>query len=185
MSSTRSRVVALGLALVALGGCHMPSGSGPGRKGTALIGSGPQLHGVLGFPHVRPGLRYRFSYPMLKNRGKETVEITRMRLLHVPEGVKVLGYSVYSDLETNGFLLSGRDPGSRKMGDPDFGSFHDYYKRSYSIKPGVLSDKYGSVLVEVTGRVRGHLGGCRVEYKQGDVSYYQDMHCEFALDSAK
>ncbi|MGA5729216.1 hypothetical protein ACPCI1_11285 [Streptomyces seoulensis] len=175
----------LALLLAALGGCHMPAGAESDRQGAALVGAGPQLHGTLGFPDVRPGQRYRFSYPLLKNRSKEAVEFTGLRLLHVPAGVKVLGYNVYSDLETNGFLLSGREPGSRASGDPDFSSFHDYYKKKYSIKPGVLSDKCGSVLLEVTGRVRHHLTGCRVEYKQQGVAYHQDFHCEFALDSAE
>ncbi|MET7612376.1 hypothetical protein ABZX97_14885 [Streptomyces seoulensis] len=141
----------LALLLAALGGCHMPAGAESDRQGAALVGAGPQLHGTLGFPNVRPGQRYRFSYPLLKNHSKETVEFTGLRLLHVPGGVKVLGYNVYSDLETD----------------------------------GVLSDKYGTVLLEVTGRVRHHLTGCRVEYKQQGVAYHQDFHCEFALDSAE
>ncbi|MGW2684594.1 hypothetical protein ACWC6I_15735 [Streptomyces sp. NPDC001414] len=177
--------MALALLLAALGGCRMPDGADSGQQGTALVGAGPQLHGTLGFPDARPGQRYRFSFPLLKNRSKETVEFTRMHLQRVPAGVKVIGYNVYSNLETNGFLLSGREPGDREKGDPDFSRFHDYYKSRYSIKPGVLSDKYGSVLVEVTGRVRGHLDGCRVEYKQHGVSYHQDFHCDFALDSVK
>ncbi|MEU6403663.1 hypothetical protein [Streptomyces sp. NPDC046985] len=178
-------LAALAASLVALSGCHAFGDANSDRRGSALVGAGPQLSGVLGFPDVRPGQRYRFSYPLLKNRSKEPVEVTRMRLLHVPEGVKVLGYDVYSDLETNGFLLSGRVPGSKEAGDPDYSGFHDYYQQHYSIEPGVLSDKYGSVRVEVTGRVRRHLTGCRVEYEQHGVAYHQDLHCEFALDSTK
>lgn len=135
---------------------------------------------VIGYPNAKIGRNYRFAFPLLKNKSKESISITRFRVASVPPGVKVVGYPVYSVYHTSGHQLAYDD--SSHEGGPELDKTPNYAAHPYTIKPGVLSDKYAMVHLHVTGKISQHIKGCEVYYTQDGRSYRQSLNCEFALD---
>ena len=164
------------ILLLAAAGCSTSSV----RTGTALVGQGPGLSGVIGNPNAKVGRDYRFAFPLLKNNSKEPVSITEFRITSLPSGVKVIGYPVYSVNHTSGYQLAYDD--SSHEGGPELDKTPNYAGHPYTIKPGVLSDKYAMVHLHVTGKLSAHVKGCEVYYTQDGQSYRQSLKCEFALD---
>ncbi|GGN32246.1 hypothetical protein GCM10011578_070760 [Streptomyces fuscichromogenes] len=157
--------------------------STPPATGDALTAAGPPAFGILGYPHAKVGMVWRFAFPLFVNRSRTTVRITSVRLDHVPSGARVEGYSVYSAKDTDGYILDSMEGDKNVPGSRDMTTMPDYSGRPLVIRGHADSgDYYAMVRVRVVGRIREHLSGCRVNYTQGGNRYTQEMHCEYALD---
>ncbi|WP_189266958.1 hypothetical protein [Streptomyces fuscichromogenes] len=189
MRLTRSRVLLpVAFVITVLGFCpgsasSTASMSTPPATGDALTAAGPPAFGILGYPHAKVGMVWRFAFPLFVNRSRTTVRITSVRLDHVPSGARVEGYSVYSAKDTDGYILDSMEGDKNVPGSRDMTTMPDYSGRPLVIRGHADSgDYYAMVRVRVVGRIREHLSGCRVNYTQGGNRYTQEMHCEYALD---
>ena len=189
MSSTRTsgRGRALSLAVAALlafaTGCAGSTGGGI-ATGTALQGEGPTTTGAIGFSDVKVGGIYRMAFPLTRNISKQPVSVTGVKLLNIPAGGKLLGYSVYSVKDTPGYRLGYQETAHPTAGDVDLDKYPNYAGHPYTIKPGVLSDKYAVVRLKVTAKVTKPVTGCEADYTQAGRTYHQTLTCRFQLDMA-
>ncbi|MFG2778123.1 hypothetical protein ACGFY7_09720 [Streptomyces prunicolor] len=151
-------------------------------KGTALQAEGPGTSGALGYSDVKVGDIFRMAFPLTRNISKQAVSVTGVKILNVPAGVKILGYSVYSVKDTPGYLLGYYETRHPSAGSVDPGAYPDYAGHPYAIKPKALSDKYAMVRVQVTGKVTGKISGCEADYTQAGHAYRQTLSCRFGLD---
>jgi hypothetical protein len=159
------------------------SGSPEGRTtGTALQAEGPGTNGALGFSDVKVGDVYRMAFPLTRNTSKQPVSVTGVKLLDIPAGVKLLKYSMYSVKDTPGYRLGYQETAHPTAGDIDLDKYPDYYGHPYTIKPGVLSDKYTVIRLRVTGKITEPLTGCEIDYTEGEKDYRQTLGCKFGLD---
>jgi len=149
------------------------------RTGTALQAKGPQTTGVLGFPHARVGKTYRFAFPLFMNRTDAPIVVESVRLAHIPRGVRVVGYPIYSVNDTDGYILDSQDGLTYPR---DMTKMPNYAGKRITVKPHKTSDRYAMVQAHVTGQVQHHLGGCEVTYSQAGKEYRQTLRCDFALD---
>jgi hypothetical protein len=171
-------VFVLSILLAFTAGCT-GGGSGP-STGTALHAEGPPAMGVIGYPNAKVGEVYRFSFPLMRNKSKESVSVTQVKVVSVPTGVKVLSYLVYSVKDTPGYQPSSQD--SDHTDGPDMDKYPNCAGHPFTIKPGALSDKYAMVKIRTTGKVSKHIKNCEVDHEQGGQAYRQVLNCEFALD---
>ncbi|MDX2542197.1 hypothetical protein ACOT81_31420 [Streptomyces sp. WI04-05B] len=134
---------------------------------------------------MKVGDVYRMAFPLTRNISKQPVSVTGVRVLDIPAGAKVLGYSVYSVKDTPGYLLGYQETAHPTKGDVDLDKYTNYAGHPYTIKAKVLSDKYAMVRIKVTGKVTTPLSGCEADYTQGGRSYHQTLTCKFGLDMAE
>jgi len=171
-------------ALLALAtGCAGSTGGGV-TAGTALQAEGPGTSGSLGFSDVKVGDVYRMAFPLTRNTSKKPVSVTKVKLLNVPAGAKVLGYAVYSVKDTPGYRLGYQETAHPTAGDVDLDKYPNYAGHPYTIKPGALSDKYAVVRLKVTAKVAAPISGCEADYTQAGQTYHQTLTCKFGLDMA-
>ncbi|MGQ4484089.1 hypothetical protein [Streptomyces sp. SAS_276] len=149
------------------------------QRGTALHATGPQAVGVLGFPHAQVGKTYRFAFPPFVNGTGTELVVESVKLTQVPEGVKVIGYPVYSVNDTTGYILDSQDGLKYPR---DMTKMPNYAGKPIMVKPHKRSDFYAMTEVHVTGRVKHHLGSCQITYSQKGKKYRQTLRCDFALD---
>jgi hypothetical protein len=133
---------------------------------------------------VKVGGIYRMAFPLTRNISKQAVSVTGVKLLGVPAGGKVLGYSVYSVKDTPGYRLGYQETAHPTAGDVDLDKYPNYAGHPYTIKPGALSDKYAVVRLKVTGKVTKPITGCEADYTQAGQTYHQTLTCRFQLDMA-
>lgn len=170
------RVAVIAGGVLLLSAC---SHAHPAQEGTALRATGPQETGVLGFPHAQVGKTYRFAFPAFENGTAEKLVIKSVKLTHIPEGVKVTGYPVYSVNDTNGYILDSQDGLKYPR---DMTKMPNYAGKPITVRPHEKSDRYAMAMVRVTGKVQQHLKGCEITYVQNKQKYRQTLSCEFALD---
>ena len=169
-------------ALLALAtGCAGSTGGGV-AAGTALQAEGPGTSGSLGFSDVKVGDVYRMAFPLTRNTSRKPVSVTKVKLLNVPAGAKVLGYAVYSVKDTPGYRLGYQETAHPTAGDVDLDKYPNYAGHPYTIKPGALSDKYAVVRLKVTAKVTAPISGCEADYTQAGQTYHQTLTCRFGLD---
>lgn len=157
-----------------LGAAGCSSGVGGPGTGHAIRAEGPLPTGTLGFPDVKQGDVFQFSFPLLNNTSKSPVTVTSWKVVTIPAGVKVIRYAVYSYDDTPGYLTAGYSS--------DFKKYPDYEAKPIVIAPGKQSHRYPSVRVQVAGKITSHLHGCEIDYEQKGHSYQQVLDCDYALD---
>ncbi|WP_200812426.1 hypothetical protein [Streptomyces sp. 3213.3] len=95
----------------------------------------------------------------------------RVKLAQVPEGVKVIGYPVYSVDHTNGCILDSQDGLKYPR---DMTKMPNYAGKPITVEPHKRSDFYAMAEVHVTGRVKHHLGSCtgtaQCSYHAGELN---------------
>jgi hypothetical protein len=174
-------LVAALLVIVISGGCSKPESEGTGHlesEGSSL-GQG-MFDGTLevGFPakDVKPGAQLGFSFPVINNVDKEPVTLLGVKLVHVPQGVKVLRYALLSLHETDGQLLDSK-PGDGEV--DDYERFPNHLAERITFRAHTLSFYYPVVTLKVTGPVNGSASGCEYRYKKGGRTYSQTLECKF------
>ncbi|WP_330290135.1 hypothetical protein [Streptomyces sp. NBC_00576] len=190
MSSTRtsrrgrSRALTVTALLALTAGCAGTTTGGGVTPGTALQAEGPGTTGALGFSDVKVGDVYRMAFPLTRNTSKQPVSVTGIKLLNIPAGAKVLGYSVYSVKDTPGYRLGYQETAHPTAGDVDLDKYTNYAGHPYTIGPSVLSDKYAVARIKVTGKITKPFTGCQTDYTQAGHTYHQTLTCKFGLDMA-
>jgi hypothetical protein len=142
------------------------------RKGTALDGGSDW---DLLSPHAQIGSEYWVGVPVAANRSTKPLTLRKARITHVPKGLKILEYRVFSAEETDGFPTTISAHG--KNGMPDLAKVHNYAGQPITLKPRADPEKYFAAYVRVTGPVHGALSKCRYWYRQGGTEYQQDLRC--------
>ncbi|MEU6594866.1 hypothetical protein ABZ923_37680 [Streptomyces sp. NPDC046881] len=164
-------------ALVVAGALTAAAGGDRARdyaQGRGLAETG----NAIGFPHVRVGTEYWVSMPVQENVTGRPLTLLRTEWLHVPAGLRVLRYGVVTVEETGGQGLFVSD-------DEDFADLAPGV-RVHAVRPIRVpahgrADAYVLARVRVTGPVHEDLSGYRVRYRQGAVTYRQDLDWEAVL----
>lgn len=164
------------MALAAIWMFAAPDSPTSQRRGTALDGGSDW---DLISPHAQIGTEYWVALPIAANRSSTPLTLSKARITHVPEGLKVLEYRVISAEETDGFPNTIYAHG--KYGMPDLAKVHNYAGRPIGLEPKGDPDKYYAAYVKVTGPVHGALTGCRYWYRQGGTEYQQDLRCHVEI----
>ncbi|MFB7238084.1 hypothetical protein ACFCXK_25215 [Streptomyces sp. NPDC056269] len=143
-----------------------------------LLGEGTQSAGVVGSDEARIGQEWTIALPVLQNVSDSEIKVTGARVDHVPEGLRVLGYTAYNRYDTEGVaLLSYKGA----PGMPDFGKFKDYAGSPIPVRANSEADIYYMVKVKVTGRVEGNIEGATFSYRSDGRLYEQSLPFEAAL----
>ncbi|MFJ8770483.1 hypothetical protein [Streptomyces clavifer] len=164
-------------ALLLLTGCSSPEG-GQESAGRALSTDGTQSRGTVGNEHAKVGQRWWFALPVPHNISTEPIEITKVELANVPDGLKVAKYGAYSQDDTEGLPLLAME------GDkftPNFARLKDHSTSPLAVKPGQDSVVFYTARFDVTKPPGGIASGCRFHYQQGDQAYVQTLDCEVEL----
>ncbi|MFJ9564971.1 hypothetical protein ACIRQQ_33675 [Streptomyces fuscichromogenes] len=173
MSSSKSRrrtrsfpfAVFLALSTTTLTAC---SGSG----GKALDGGG-QAANLVGYEHTQVGEEYWVTMPEMSNNSGKPITVLSAKIVDVPAGLRITGYRV-ANAGTGGHPI-----GVIPVGATDgIGRASAHKGGQIQIKPHALSSLYYEARVKVTGPVHGDLTTCRYEYRQGSVTYHEDLGCD-------
>lgn len=176
-SSTPGRAAAcLALLLLTAGCASSPTGPAPGH---AIKAVGPASKGTIGVTGAAVGNQYGFAFPILENDSTVPITITGYKTTNIPSGLKVIGYSVYSQNETTEYRLAYNF--RPKETDFNLTKYHDYAGTPFTINPGKQGDQYAMVKVEVVGTATDHASGCQVDYTQSGKQYVQTVPCDFAV----
>lgn len=92
--AVRKSLAAAALALLCA--CQASAGRDDELQGTALSARGAVAGNEFGFSTdiVKVGGRYGFAFPELENNGKAMVTLQRVTIEHVPNGVRIVAYSM-------------------------------------------------------------------------------------------
>ncbi|MFJ6837298.1 hypothetical protein [Streptomyces sp. NPDC091209] len=168
-------VVALAAWLVPRG----PDADGT-REGHAL-GGGWYDQADFGNESLRTGKEYWVSLPQAWNVSGEPVTVLKARFVSLPKGLELIGYKVVSTEDTDGFgmgsMLTG-SPADDITGLPE-------RPNAFTVKARRPADWYHVARIRVSGPVTGDTSRCRFWYRQGSVTYRQDLRCVNQLRLAR
>ncbi|MGW4749594.1 hypothetical protein ACWEPR_32865 [Streptomyces sp. NPDC004290] len=133
---------------------------------------------MIGNDFARVGQKWNIALPLMYNKSAEEIQVTAAEVDHAPRGIKILGYGAYDRNDTEGVALISR-VGSPGM--PDLDALENRATRAISIKPGVESDVYYVVKVEITENVTENITGATFTYKSGEHTYSQSLPFEASL----
>ncbi|MEU3344874.1 hypothetical protein ABZ723_07695 [Streptomyces sp. NPDC006700] len=80
------------LAAFTVAECSPLREAGQAVPGNALATDGVQSSGTVGTEHARVGEIWYFALPVPNNTSSTPIAITKVSVLHIPAGIKVLGY---------------------------------------------------------------------------------------------
>lgn len=127
-------------------------------------------------PHAQIGKEYWVALPVADNISDHPLALLRGEITHIPKGLQVMGYKALSHEETEGHPLSASPVGG-SPGIPDLTTMSDHSDRPSRIPAHEPGEIFWAARIRVTGKVTGDLTGCRYFYRQGDVTYRQDVAC--------
>jgi hypothetical protein len=153
------------------------SSSGQREAGHSLNG-GIRSNGTVGTDHVRVGEEWWVAFPPVVNTSKQRLEVTGVKLLDVPKGLKVTEYRAVDSAESEGVSLISRQ-GDPDM--PDITRLKDHSGRPIEVNSGTDSDIYFVARLKVTGPISKNANGCQFEYEQDSKKYAQTLQCDTAL----
>ncbi|MEU3557383.1 hypothetical protein [Streptomyces fragilis] len=177
MSSTRTRAPLALLLAAALLSASSPS-HGQASAGTALSTDGAQSSGVVGHDHAKVGETWWFALPVPENTSREPIEITDVSVLHVPDGIEILGYGAFDLNDTEGLPLLARE-GEADM--PDFAQLKNYIDDPVKVGADTSSDIFFVAKMKIVAPPRGNARQCRFAYQQDDRQFTQTLDCEVSL----
>jgi hypothetical protein len=171
--------IVLELTLVVTRHDGSPNSAVDSPAGHALTVFGPPASGVIGFNRVQEGNTYRFAFPIPHNTSSHPLVLSGVNLEHVPTGVQLLSYPIYSLGEVGAYPLSADDS---DPADPmALQTKRDYSANGIAIAPGSDSAYFPMVTVKVVGPVSQALSGCNYVYREGGRLYHQTFRCEYRL----
>ncbi|MEV5438781.1 hypothetical protein AB0K80_22625 [Streptomyces sp. NPDC052682] len=168
---------ALAAALTVLAVWSLPGEepSGGHAAGTALDGD-IQAGVEVTSPHARIGKEYWVALPTADNVSDRPLTLLRGEITRVPDGLRIIGYKALSHEDTGGHPLSASPVGG-SPGIPDLTTLPDRSGRPAVVPAHEPGEVFWAARVRVTGKVTGDLTGCRYVYRQGGVTYQQDLVC--------
>jgi hypothetical protein len=116
---------------------------------------------------------------MFRNIGPGPVTIDSFSLDKAPQGVSVVGFSIFDLSDTGGLQLDYKDGGGIS---PDLTKIRNYTGQPIQVQPNQTSTRYAMVSVKVATNIAATLSGCRVNYTLGGQKYTQVLRCEFNLN---
>lgn len=175
---SRSRAVVVLIAIAALAGLGAwqlwPTDETHDYKvGTAL--SYDTIGGEVESPHLQVGEDYWVALPRADNISDRPLTLLGGKITHLPQGLKITKYVAFSHEETEGHPL-GASPVNGAPGIPALPTKQDHSGPS-RIKAHASGDIFWAAKVHVTGKISHALTGCRYFYKQGAITYQQDLYC--------
>ena len=162
------------LAVVPLVSCS----SSTSKSGNALHAYLPG--GLVFFTHAKAGGRYGIGFPILKNKTSSPVTVKQVRLVHVPDGIQVIGYRAGK--------VGG--PGAAYTSYEGTGQANDYLHY-----PNLIHSKYTTIPPHAAQRIffaadlrvqvltSRYITGCQVTYQTRGQTRQQTFHCQYAMSN--
>lgn len=169
--SRRLFAVFLALSAAALTSCS--------DGGGAALGGSLQTYGISGYDQAKVGDEYWVSLPQMSDTSGKPLTVLSGKIAHVPAGLRIMGYRI-------NIAVSGHPLGPMLVGGPEDVAPDGAHKGgSIPVKAHGTSDLYYEARVKVTGTVRGDLTDCRYAYRQGSMTYHQDLRCDTRIRLGK
>ncbi|MFJ4514523.1 hypothetical protein [Streptomyces sp. NPDC088816] len=170
------------LAAFTVAECSPPREAGQAVPGNALATDGVQSSGTVGTEHARVGEIWYFALPVPNNTSSTPIAITKVSVLHIPAGTKVLGYGAYDLNDTEGLPLPAKEG---ETYTPDFAQLKNYATKPLKVPAGKGSDIFHLAKMRITAPPKETVRECRFEYEQGGRTYVQTLDCELELKVAE
>ncbi|MFF9127745.1 hypothetical protein ACF09J_31540 [Streptomyces sp. NPDC014889] len=165
-----------------LAGCSPAQEAGQAEPGRALAADGAQSSGTVGNEHARVGDIWYFALPVPYNTSSKPIEITKVAVVHIPSGIKVLEYGAYDLNDTEGLPLLAKEGESYT---PEFAKLKNYAAKPVKVPAGKGSDIFYLAKMKITAPPKEIARKCRFEYEQGGRAYVQTLDCELELKVAE
>lgn len=173
MVARRVATAAMCLALVPLAGCSHPGGIPHGDALSAHL-----LGGEASFSKAKVGGRYGVAFPILKNRTSQPVTVTRVHLVTVPPGIRVIGYRAGKVGGPGSYYLSYEGTGR----SDDYLQYPNLFRRPYTrIPPHTIQHIFFAADLRVLRLTRQMITGCQVIYETQGTTEQQTFDCEFSV----
>lgn len=115
------------------------------------------------FGKVTVGHEYGVAFPLIRNASTQVVTVTRVRLVHIPPGVKVVGYRAVPD-HSGVIVMSYEGTGQKD----DYLTYRNLFASHFlQLKPHSFGNLYFAADFRVTSRDLGRISGCQVYYRVG------------------
>lgn len=151
------------------------SGSGI-AVGSALAGYVPG--GLIAFDNAKAGGRYGVAFPILRNRTGSPVTVDRVRMLHVPAGVRVIGYRALKVGGPATVYNSYEGAGDRA----DYLRYPNLFRKPYTrIPPHSRQRIFFAADLRVLKLTKAHISGCEIIYTTRGQTQQQTFDCEYAV----
>jgi hypothetical protein len=178
-SALLALAVAAVIAVISIPIIHRSiTGRGGDVAGSQLSAFGPQGTGQVYVTHPLAGHTYGFSFPQLHNDGTTAVQLVSASIDHVPAGVEVVTYRLYSLKEMGKYALGFADTGSDAA---EIRNHADYSGKGVSIPAKSDGGYFFMVVLRLASAVRGNLSGCTVHWRVGTRKFHKSFQCQFAL----
>lgn len=139
---------------------------------------GAQSSGTVGNTHAQVGQTWYFAFPLPRNVSDRSIQITRVRVVDPPKGMKVVGYAAYNRNDTDGLPLLAL---KGEADTPDFAHLKNYATAPVTVKAKRESDIFFQARIQIVLPPRAPIRYCQFEYQQGDTKYTQTLDCEMEL----
>ncbi|MEW2117698.1 hypothetical protein AB0945_21405 [Streptomyces sp. NPDC005474] len=166
------------VAAILLSAC-MNGGSEAPEPGDALNG-GLQSQGLVGSDQAKVGQDWWFALPVPVNKSSKELEITKVSLVEVPKGMKVIEYGAYDRADTEGLALLVLE-GAPHM--PRLDRLKNYINEPIKVAAHKESEIYYLAHLKITGQASQSARYCRFLYRQGGKQYAQTLDCEVKLQT--
>lgn len=164
------------LAVIFVSGC-----GGSDSHGDALQARNNLLaHGIAYFTKAQPGGRYGIAFPVVTNTAAQPVTIVRVKLVHVPASVQVIGYRALRGEGAAATYLSYEDTGQ----DGDYLQYPDLLRNGrVRLPPHTTPRLFFAADLRAKRVTPDAIHGCEFFYRVADGPVVnQTFACQYALE---
>ena len=130
------------------------------------------------FTKAKAGGRYGIGFPILNNKTDSPVTVKQVRLVHVPDGIRVLGYRAGKVGGPGAAFTSYEGTGQAN----DFLKYPNLIHSKYAtIPPHAVQRIFFAADLKVVKLTSEYITGCEVTYRAGGQTLRQTFNCQYAM----